>query len=115
MKNHILIHDNKIIGWKEWLNDAGIKGIDYSRGPGFSQYTLAIQSAILGDGVALGRYPLVAEALDKKQLVKPFDISLPSGLSYYVVTAEKISEISKISLFTNWLMEEVEKFEQSAV
>ena len=111
LKNHTLLHDNKIIGWKEWLDDAGIKGVDYTRGPGFSHYHHAVQSAILGDGVALGRNPLVAEALANKDLVRPFDINLPSGLGYYIVTTDKILETSKIRMFSNWLLEEVEKFE----
>ena len=112
LSQHVLLHDHKDIGWKEWLDDAGIKGIDYSRGPGFFQSHMTLQAAALGHGVALGRMPLVSEALRKGDLVKPFDISLPTGMGYYMVNINTASEKSKIRAFTNWLMEEVRIFEQ---
>jgi LysR family glycine cleavage system transcriptional activator len=113
LKNHILLHDNKIIGWKEWLDDAGIKGVDYTRGPGFSHYYHVILSAMLGHGIALGRDPLVADALARNELVRPLDLSLSSGLGYYIVTNAAHTGESTVRLFTNWLMEETEKFEGS--
>lgn len=109
---HVLLHDYKDIGWKEWLDDAGVKGIDYSRGPGFFQSHLTLQSAALGHGIALGRMPLVSEALKKGDLVKPFDISLPTGMGYYMVNIDTASDKSKIRTFTNWLKKEVRIFEQ---
>ncbi len=113
LSQHVLLHDNKDIGWKEWLDDAGIKGIDYSRGPGFSHAHLTLQAAALGHGIALGRMPLVSESIKNGELVKPFDISLPTGMGYYLVNSNTASEKSKIRAFTNWLMEEVRIFEQT--
>jgi len=113
LEKHILLHDHKDIGWKEWLDDAGVKGVDYSRGPGFSQVTLTLQAAVLGHGVALGRMPLVAELLKKGDLVRPFDISLPTGMGYYLVNIKTTADKSKIRSFTNWLREEVRIFEQA--
>ncbi|MBL4801855.1 MAG: transcriptional regulator GcvA [Emcibacter sp.] len=108
---HVLLHDHEDIGWKEWLDDAGVKGIDYSRGPGFSHSNLTLQAAKLGHGIALGRMPLVSEALRRGDLVRPFEISLPTGMGYYVVNTNIASEKSKIRSFTNWLREEVRLFE----
>lgn len=112
LSQHVLLHDHKDIGWKEWLDDAGIKGINYSRGPGFSHAHLTLQAAILGHGIALGRMPLVSESLRRGDLVKPFDISLPTGMGYYMVNTNTATDKSKIRSFTNWLMEEVKIFEQ---
>ncbi|VAX08238.1 Glycine cleavage system transcriptional activator GcvA [hydrothermal vent metagenome] len=109
---HILLHDNKVIGWKEWLDDAGIKGVDYNRGPGFSHYQITLQAATLGHGIALGRTPLVLEALKKGDLVRPFDISLPTGMGYYIINTNTATDKTKIRAFTNWLMNEVKLFEQ---
>ncbi|MBL4612283.1 MAG: transcriptional regulator GcvA [Emcibacter sp.] len=112
LSQHVLLHDHEDIGWKEWLDDAGIKGIDYSRGPGFSHSHLTLQAATLGHGIALGRMPLVSEALRRGELVKPFDISLPTGMGYYVVNTNTATDKSKIRSFTSWFLEEVRIFEQ---
>ncbi|MCK5425765.1 MAG: transcriptional regulator GcvA [Emcibacter sp.] len=112
LSHHVLLHDHKDIGWKEWLDDAGVKGIDYSRGPGFFQSHMTLQAAALGHGVALGRRPLVSELLKTGELVKPFDINLPTGMGYYMVNINTASDKSKIRAFTNWLLEEVRIFEQ---
>ncbi len=112
LAHHTLLHDYKTIGWKEWLDDMGVKGVDYSRGPGFSHYSLTLQAAALGQGVALGREPLVTEALKNGSLVRPFDISLSTGMGYYVINTNTVTSKSKIRAFTGWLMEEVKQFEQ---
>ncbi|VAV94510.1 Glycine cleavage system transcriptional activator GcvA [hydrothermal vent metagenome] len=112
LAKHTLLHDNKMIGWKEWLDDAGIKGIDHSRGPGFSHYQITLQAAALGHGIALGRTPLITESLKNGDLVRPFDISLPTGMGYYVINMNVVTDKSKVRSFTNWLMEEVRIFEQ---
>ena len=113
LSNHVLLHDYKSIGWKEWMDDAGIKGVDYTRGPGFSQYHLTLHAAKLGQGIALGRTPLVSEELQKGNLVKPFDISLPTGKGYYLVNTNTATEKTKIRSFTKWIMDEVKIFEQT--
>ncbi len=113
LSHHMLLHDHKDIGWKEWLDDAGVKGIDHSRGPGFFQSHLTLQAAALGHGIALGRMPLVSESLKTGDLVRPFDISLPTGMGYYMVNTNTATDKSKIRAFTNWLMEEVRLFEQT--
>jgi LysR family glycine cleavage system transcriptional activator len=114
LQHYTLIHDNKIIGWKEWLDNAGIKGVDYTRGPGFSHYHLVLQSAIQGDGIALGRSPLVADAIHNGRLIRPLDISLPTGLGYYMVTTNTAEENSEILVFADWLIQEAQQFETAA-
>ncbi len=113
LKQHILLHDHKDIGWKEWLDDAGIKGIDYSRGPGFSTYHLTLQAATLGHGIALGRMPMVSEALKKGNLVRPFNISLPTSMGYYMVNSNSTTDKTKVRTFANWLKNEVNIFKQN--
>lgn len=90
----------------------GRQGVDYSRGPGFSHYSLTLQAAALGQGVALGREPLVTEALKNGSLVRPFDVSLSTGMGYYVISTNTATSKSKIRAFTGWLMDEVKEFEQ---
>lgn len=64
--------------WQLWLDFAGFASVDASRGSVFSIYSLALQSAIDGAGILMGRSSLVAHALETGQLVAPFDVCMPA-------------------------------------
>ena len=64
--------------WRGWLDAAGLRAIDPYRGPAYSLYSLVLQAALDGAGVALGHYPLVAPALAAGRLVAPFGTWRPS-------------------------------------
>jgi LysR family glycine cleavage system transcriptional activator len=68
--------------WARWLRHAGIGGIggiDAGRGPSYSLYALALDAALNGAGILIGRRSLVAAHLADGRLVAPFDDPLPSG------------------------------------
>jgi DNA-binding transcriptional LysR family regulator len=54
------------------------------RAPTFLSSDHAIQAAVRGEGVVLGRSALVADELAAGHLVRPFELSLPAGFAYYV-------------------------------
>jgi len=110
LKNHTLLHDIGVMGWEEWLEAAGVKGVDASRGPGFSHSHLVIQAAINGEGVALGRGALVTDALLKGDLVMPFDVKVPCDYHYYLLSAKNTSDQPNIRAFANWLLKEAKQF-----
>lgn len=75
-----LLHDAVWHGdWARWLNVAGASGVDAGRGPAFSLYSLALDAALAGSGVLIGRISLVAPHLADGRLVAPFDRVLPTG------------------------------------
>ena len=111
LRHHTLLH----IEWKEaepswrmWLLAAGLQGIDPTRGPRFSMETMAVQAALDGQGVALTDDILVADHLTAGRLVRPFDPSLstPLTFSYYLLSAEDGAEPPKVAAFRDWLLEE---------
>jgi len=107
LRHHTLIHDDFQIDWPMWLKTAGVKGVDPHRGPRFNSSFHAVQAAIQGDGVVLGRSALVADDLRAGRLVKPFDLSLPADLAYYVAYPPKALERHKVKAFRDWLFSEV--------
>jgi len=107
LKHHTLIHDDFQIDWPMWLKTAGVKGVDPHRGPRFNSSFHAVQAAVQGDGVVLGRSALVADDLRAGRLVKPFDLSLPADLAYYVAYPPKALERHKVKAFRDWLFSEV--------
>lgn len=110
LAGHTLLHDVGVMGWKDWLEEAGVTNVESSRGPGFTHSHLVMQAAICGEGVALGRGALVADALAKGELVAPFEIRLPCDYKYYLVSTKTASDQPKIRAFTSWLMKEADKF-----
>jgi LysR family glycine cleavage system transcriptional activator len=106
LKHHVLIHDDFQIDWPTWLKVAGVKGIDPYRGPRFGSSFHAVQAAIQGDGVVLGRSALVADDLRAGRLIKPFELSLPADLAYYVAYLADALKRPKVRAFRDWLFEE---------
>src|SRR5438105_5023573 len=53
-----LLHVNDRQGWSQWLDFAGVAGVDFSHGPVFNQASMAIDAAVDGQGVVLARTAL---------------------------------------------------------
>lgn len=109
LKHHTLIHDSFEIDWAMWLKTAGVDGVDPYRGPRFESSDHAVQAAIQGEGVVLGRSALVADDLKAGRLVKPFSVSLPADLAYYVAYPAQTSQRPKVRAFRDWLFDEVSR------
>jgi LysR family glycine cleavage system transcriptional activator len=109
LKHHTLIHDDFEIDWAMWLKTAGVDGVDPYRGPRFESSDHAVQAAIQGEGVVLGRSALVADDLKAGRLVKPFSVSLPADLAYYVAYPTQTSQRPKVRAFRDWLFDEVSR------
>ena len=106
LANHTLIHDDHEINWRLWLRTAGVTGVSPDRGPFYQTTALAIQAALDGQGVALGRGALVATQIETGALVRPFDLSLPDEMAFYVVYPPAATGSRKVQLFTDWLFRE---------
>ena len=115
LARHTLLHDDfgEIIGentvnWEMWLRAAGVDDVNLGRGPGFTDSSMVLMSAIDGQGVALARGTLAAGDLAAGRLVKPFDLALPSNWAYYVVYPPEYRDRPKIAAFRDWLLAEAE-------
>lgn len=106
LRHHTLLHDAGVTDWAEWLQAAGVSGIDVDRGPGFNHSHLVTAAAINGDGVALGRGALVADAILKGQLIKPFALELPCRFGYHIVCSHGSLGDPVVDSFRRWLVEE---------
>ena len=94
--------------WRMWMQAAGVKDFNDSRGLHFSQTSLAIQAAIDGHGVALGDSTLVGDDLAAGRLVKPFELSLrsPAQFAYHLITRRDTAERPMTKAFRNWILAE---------
>lgn len=106
LRHHTLLHASPANEWPMWVKAHGVKDVDPTRGPQFSDDGLMLEAAIEGQGVAISREPLVAADLAAGTLVVPFDLIMSDRLAYYFVCPEATAERPKIVAFREWLLEE---------
>jgi len=106
LAHHTLLHTTvSREDWQLWLTAAGLPpSIATRRGMTFDQGFMAIQAAMEGLGVALGRFHLVEADIAAGRLIAPFDMILPQDAGYYVVTPEATADTVKIARFRDWLI-----------
>jgi LysR family glycine cleavage system transcriptional activator len=106
LAQHTLIHASfSREDWQLWLTAAGLPTALAAR-PGltFDLSLMALQAAIDGLGVALGRSAFVEADIAAGRLVVPFDVKLPAEAGFYVVAPEETADTPKIALFRDWLV-----------
>jgi LysR family glycine cleavage system transcriptional activator len=67
---------------------------------------MVVQAAVQGLGVALGREPLVIDALGDGRLVRPLDGVAVSQFSYWFVCPKAAMKSERILQFHEWLFQE---------
>lgn len=112
LRHHVLLHDDDYTGWQLWLQLAGVEDVDARRGPIFSDSALVVQAAAEGQGVTLARTALAAWDIAAGRLIRPFDVSMPHDLAYYLVCPESSAERPRIAAVRAWLLAEAARYEQ---
>ncbi len=114
LRDHVLLHDDSAHwdepgpDWRMWLKLMGLENIDTDRGPHFSFADHAIQAAIQGQGVLLGRLSLAQGDIEAGRLVSPFCESLPSELGYFLVRPKNRADSKMSAAFRDWLLAEIQ-------
>jgi LysR family glycine cleavage system transcriptional activator len=113
LRAHVLLHsDDAQYSWMEWnlwLHAHGLRDFQPAGALQFNQYDQLVQAAVNGQGVALGRLPLVKRMLREKLLVTPFRKSVVSSRGYYVVRSRRAAGKRDVAEFETWLLEETKK------
>ncbi|HLA71820.1 MAG TPA: transcriptional regulator GcvA [Steroidobacteraceae bacterium] len=109
LRDHTLIRDTYPIDWAAWLSSAKVKGVNPHKGLTFDSYTFAVEAAVQGEGVVLGRTMLVAADLAVGRLVRPFKHALKAFSSFYVVYPPDAIRQRKVRIFRDWLFSEIEQ------
>ncbi len=111
--NALLINDDSVnffrqpTGWDAW---AYVEGVDLytSHGPRFSQADHALDAAIAGAGVVMGRVSLATRALEAGRLVAPFETGLLSEAQFRFVCPLGHEKRPHIAAFEAWVMQEIQ-------
>ena len=112
LTKHVLLHLDDPEGrtpwldWRSWLISNGQPGLKPSGVLRFRIYDQVVQAAVGGQGVALGRLPMLAEHLRDGRLVAPFAKKYDTARSYFALAAPRAAERADVAAFLGWLAEE---------
>lgn len=113
LKDCMLLHIRSVHGqehhsaWKEWLHEAGAHDFDASQGLVLSDEIMALQFAIDGQGIMLGKRILVDYDVTANRLCLPLDIQSSMRMAYYMVSANNAQDNPALSILKNWLISEM--------
>lgn len=112
LAGHVLLHLDDPEGrmpwlnWTTWLASNGEPNLKPVSNQRFSLYDQLIQAARQGQGIALGRLPLLAELLERRELVAPFPKRFDSQRGYYVLIAPHAQGNPDVLAFVEFLRAE---------
>jgi DNA-binding transcriptional LysR family regulator len=113
LANHVLLYldDPRAawLDWQLWFHALGLGDVQAAGKLHFSHYDQLIQSAVAGQGVALGRQPLVRRLLREKKLVAPFKQDVASSRAYFLVESTTSHSKPQVQAFATWITSETAK------
>lgn len=94
--------------WKTWFRAMGVAH-DPGQGLRFSQADHAVDAALAGVGVVLGRRALVVKDIEDGRLVAPFPTALGTGARFRFICVKGAETRPHIAAFRDWVVAEIDK------
>jgi DNA-binding transcriptional LysR family regulator len=113
LRHHTLLHMEPdaagvLQSWAMWLRALKLETLTPASVVHFSMYDQMIQATMAGQGVALGRSPLIDSLLRQRKLVAPFSQTMASPRSYYLVQSAAALRKPEVQSFIAWLRREAQ-------
>ncbi len=112
LRHHVLLHYDEPhrpapwLTWNVWLETAGVPDLVPADSLRFNHYDQTIGAALGGQGVALGRRPLVKKLLADGALVAPLPLGSVTDRAYFIVRTPATSGRAEVARFVEWLVAE---------
>lgn len=115
LRHHTLLYtDNTthapLYDWAMWMRAMQLD-VKPAAALYFSDYDQMMNAAVRGQGIALGRLPLVDQLVRERKLVTPFSQSVASPMGYHLLRSETSAHKPEVSDFCAWLMDEAAREE----
>lgn len=94
--------------WKDWFRAVGI-GFSPLHGARFSNADHAVDAAVAGLGVALGRRAIILKDLQEGRLVAPFKVAIEMEARFRFLCLPGAEERPQIAAFRDWFVAEIER------
>ncbi len=89
--------------WTRWLFAASIENCAGCDSQFYTHYSMAIEAARSGAGVAIGHKMLDIDLINNGELVSPFDITIDANQAYYAIVSERAMHLDYVCKFRDWL------------
>lgn len=96
------------VDWEPWLQLMGLDRVRSANTMRFTQYSEAVAAACAGQGVVIGRLPLLDALIRQGQLVAPFRSAAASRRGYFIAMSARASRNPDAQDFLEWLLREAE-------
>jgi DNA-binding transcriptional LysR family regulator len=112
LRHHVLLHlsdpDNPSpwMSWRRWLEAFGLADLKPAGSATFNYFDQVSRAALAGQGVALGRMPLVQDMLQDGSLIAPFPRAVQTGRGYCVLQAGFARGRPEVDRFVDWIIAE---------
>jgi len=94
--------------WEPWIRAMCLAELRMKNTLRFTQYADAIAAAVAGQGVAIGRLPLLDQWLADRRLVAPFRRGAASRRGYFIALAPRAAGNADAQDFAHWLRAEAQ-------
>lgn len=94
------------INWTDWLKSFGVSLKRESAMFRFNDYSIVLQAAIEGQGIAQGWKHLVEPLIAQGLLVRPLNESVTTNQPFYIIAPKSIELRSDVLNLKNWLVAE---------
>lgn len=105
VKEFTLLHQSaRPDAWRQWLIRAGVDDTDCMKGQRYELFSMLVEAARAGLGIALAPRFFVLNELARGELVVPCDLSLQNDKGYYLVYPERKQCSPSLMIFEKWLL-----------
>ncbi|WP_206952467.1 LysR family transcriptional regulator [Trinickia acidisoli] len=96
--------------WRQWLAQVGIHDIDCMKGQRYELFSMLVEAARAGLGIALVPRFLASHELATGELICPCDLALRSDKGYYLVYPEHKQNSPGLQAFESWLLSAASRY-----
>lgn len=96
------------VNWRRCLDELGLWDVPTANEIRFSHSVHAIDAAISGAGMALGRLPLIADDLNSGHLINPMSARFPSDFGYFMEMSDASNGRAPVAQVARWLRDQAE-------
>ncbi|MCL4746924.1 MAG: transcriptional regulator GcvA [Burkholderiaceae bacterium] len=92
--------------WQPWFTAMGLPDLEPRAEITFTNFDAVASAAVHGQGVALGRRPLVDALLADGRLVAPLADTVSSARAYFLIVAQRSAHRAETRALRGWLLDE---------
>ena len=90
--------------WSYWFAHQGEQSPNLSQASGFRLYSMVVQAAVEGMGVAIGHSSMITQELEREALVSLFDSQIAAPARYLLVTTPASACKREVQAFRDWVL-----------